>query len=112
MKFKIKSKSLSVNVGRIISINEDVKLDVQNEIYLMEGKDGNWVCDIEEIDLCKIIIKDKEFVYEAFGRIKDYIKLIYNVDVNKIVDDNEYTMEEKNKLKKLICKRYRNVLKM
>ena len=112
MKFKIKSKSLNVNVGRIISLNEDIKLEVQNEIYLMENKDGSWGCDIEEIDLCKIIIKDKEFVYEAFGKVKDYIKLIYNIDVNKIVDDNEYTIEEKDNLAKLISKRYKNVLKM
>lgn len=110
MKVKVDNVSLNVSVKRNIYVNEDISLVVQNTVFLYEGYDNTFCHEIEAIDLVYIYVKGKQFKYAEFFNVKKSIKLIYDIDIDVIVDDNEYTDEYSEELGKYMAKKYQKVL--
>ena len=112
MKVKVDNVSLNLNVKRNIYVNEDISLVVQNTVFLYESHNDTFYHEIEAIDLVYICVKGKKFEYTSFGKVKSYIKLIYNIDIDEVVDDNEYTDEYSEELGEYMAKKYLKVLKI
>lgn len=112
MKVKVDNVSLNLNVKRNIYVNEDISLVVQNTVFLYESHDNTFYHEIEAIDLVHICLKGKKFEYSKFFEIKKYIQLVYDINIDEIVDDNEYTDEYSEELGKYMAKKYSKVLKI
>jgi hypothetical protein len=112
MKVKVDNTCLILNVKRNIYVNEDIQLVVQNAVNLYESHNDTFYHEIEAIDLVYIYVKGKQFQYAEFFNVKKSIKLIYDIDIDVIVDDNEYTDEHSEELGKYMAKKYQSVLKI
>ena len=112
MNVKVDNVSLNLNVKRNVYVNEDISLVVQNTVFLYESYDDTFYHEVEAIDLVYIYVKGKKFEYQSFGKVKSYIKLIYNIDIDVIVEDNEYTEEYVHELGEYMSKKYASVLKI
>ena len=112
MKVKVNNTSITLNVERNIYVNEDIQLVVQNSVCLYESHNEKFYHEIEAVDLVYIYVKGKQFKYAEFFNVKKSIKLIYDIDIDVIVDDNEYTDEHSEELGKYMAKKYQKVLKI
>ena len=112
MNVKVDNTTIILNVKRNIFVNSDISLVLQNSVNLYETDFGRFNYEIEEVDLIYIYVKGKQFQYESFGKVKSYIKLIYDIDINETVDSNEYTDEYSHELGEYIAQKYNKVLKI
>lgn len=112
MNFEVDNVSMNVSCKRNIVVNEDIQLVVQNTVVLYESKNNTFLYDVEEIDLVHIWVKGKKFEYKDFFNVKKSITLIYDICIDNIIKDNEYSDKKAGDMGKLIAKKYENVLKI
>lgn len=112
MNFEVSDVCMNISCKRNIYVNEDICLDVQNTVVLYENETNTFSYDVEAIDLIAIYVKGKKFVYESFGEVKSYIKLIYNINIDDIIKNEEYSEEEAGYVGEFIAEKYENVLKI
>ena len=112
MKVKVSNTSVILNVKRDIYVNNDIQLVVQNSVNLYESHNDTFYHEVEAIDLVYIYVKGKQFAYAEFFNVKKSIKLIYDICIDEIVDDNEYTDEHSEELGEYMAKKYQKVLKI
>ena len=112
MKVKVDNTSIILNVKRNIYVNNDIQLVVQNSVSLIESHDETFYAEVEEIDLVFIIVKGKQFGYSEFFNVKKSIQLIYDICIDEIVDNNEYTVEHSDELGRYMAEKYEKVLKI
>ena len=112
MKVNVDNTSIILNVKRNIYVNNDIQLVVQNSVCLIESEDETFYAEVEEIDLVYIIVKGKQFGYSEFFNVKKSIQLIYDICIDEIVDDSEYTDEYSEELGRYMAEKYEKVLKI
>jgi len=112
MKFNVSSVNMNVNVTRNIYVNDDISLVVQNTVFLYQSGYNTFSHEVDDIDLVSIYVKGKQFKYEEFNEIKQSIKLIYDIDIDVVVENHEYTEEHSYELGEYMCVKYQDVLKI
>ena len=112
MRFKVDNTSIILNIKRYIYVNDDISLVVQNSVSLIESHNGEFYPEVEEIDLVYIIVKGKQFTYSEFFNVKKSIELLYNICIDEIVDNSEFSVEHADELGMIMAEKYKKVLKI